>query len=310
MAQTIHYVKPGGAGPGSSWGNAFGNIQTAINAASPGDVIYIASGQYTPSATIDITKPIKLYGGFEGNENGPDERAVALLHTDNETEIIGNPARAAVYIHPATDTDEITIDGISISGAGRSAIFIGRGKHVITWCKFENNQSPSGGAIHMASGQADISNCIFNQNMASESAYYWTNYPTPGGWTLTNYSANEGGWINGTNFYSDKEKAMYFDASSRADTYLQLVYLYFVVAQSAHPNKEVPIKIYDGTSGTPGSLLGTSTLTMGQIMSDVNNHAYSLASFSPAVNLPASKKFFVSVDLTNLQWNATPKQQT
>ncbi len=138
------------------------------------------------------------------------------------------------------------------------------------------------------------------------------NLPTPAGWTGSNYytgaTVGADGWINGMNVYLDKQKAMYFDASASPNTILNNVYVAFGVAYSANPSKIVPINIYDGTSGTPGTLLGSTNLTMGQIMSDVNGGVYTEASFvNNPVTLPASKKFFVSVGLTNLQWSAGVK---
>lgn len=138
------------------------------------------------------------------------------------------------------------------------------------------------------------------------------NLPTPAGWTPSNYftgaTVGADGWINGMNVYLDKQKAMYFDASASPNTILNNVYVAFGVAYSATPSKIVPVNIYDGTSGTPGALLGTTNLTMGQIMSDVNGGFYTEASFvNNPVTLPASKKFFVSVGLTNLQWAAGVK---
>ncbi len=138
------------------------------------------------------------------------------------------------------------------------------------------------------------------------------NLPTPAGWTGSNYytgaTVGSDGWINGMNVYLDKQKAMYFDASASANTILNNVWVAFGLAYSATPGKIVPINIYDGTSGTPGALLGSTNLTMGQIMSDVNGGFYTEASFvNNPVTLPASKKFFVSVGLTNLQWTAGVK---
>lgn len=138
------------------------------------------------------------------------------------------------------------------------------------------------------------------------------NLPIPAGWTGSNYytgaSVGADGWINGMNVYLDKEKAMYFDASASANTILNNVYIAFGLAYSANQSKIVPVKVYDGTSGTPGTLLGSANLTMGQIMSDVNGGFYSEISFiNNPITLPASKKFFVSVDLTNLQWTAGVK---
>jgi hypothetical protein len=136
------------------------------------------------------------------------------------------------------------------------------------------------------------------------------NYPAPATWSLVNYGTGtvsfaSNGFVNGANTYGDKEKAMYFDASASANTMITQIYVGFGIAYSATPSKTVAIKIYDGTSGTPGTALGQGTLSMGTIMNDVNNNQYSLILFGTPVNLPASKKFFVSVDLTGLQWTST-----
>ncbi len=133
------------------------------------------------------------------------------------------------------------------------------------------------------------------------------NLPTPAGWTPVNYytgaSVGSDGWINGMNVYLDKEKAMYFDASASPYTQMVNLWVAFGLAYSANPAKIVPVKVYDGTSGTPGAQIGTANLTMGQIMSDVAGGYYTEVSFvNNPITLPASKRFFVSVDLTNLQW--------
>jgi subtilisin family serine protease len=134
------------------------------------------------------------------------------------------------------------------------------------------------------------------------------NLPAPAGWTPVNYytgaSVGQDGWINGLNTYGDKEKAMYFDASTSPYTQLVNVWVAFGLAYSSNPAKIVPMKIYDGTSGSPGAQIGsTVNATMGQIMSDVAGNYYTEYSFvNTPVTLPASKKFFVSIDLTNLNW--------
>ncbi|HYG52803.1 MAG TPA: PKD domain-containing protein, partial [Flavobacteriales bacterium] len=133
------------------------------------------------------------------------------------------------------------------------------------------------------------------------------NYPIPAGWNLVNYYTGatfaSDGWINGVNIYADRQKAAYFDASSTPYTTLNNVWIAFGLAWCNNPADIVPIKIYDGTSGSPGSLLGTTNLTMGQIMSDVSGGYYTEANFiTNPVTLPASKRFFVAVDLTNLSW--------
>lgn len=136
------------------------------------------------------------------------------------------------------------------------------------------------------------------------------NLPAPGTWTPTNYytgaTVGQDGWINGMNTYLDKEKAMYFDASSSPYTQLVNVWIAFGLAYSSNANKIVPMKIYDGSTGVPGAQIGsTVNATMGQIMQDVAGNYYTEYSFvNTPVTLPGSKKFFVSIDLTSLQWTS------
>jgi len=141
---------------------------------------------------------------------------------------------------------------------------------------------------------------------------YTANLPLPAGWTPSNYytggpAIGADGWINGVNVYLDRQKAMYFDFSSQPYTFLTQAYVAFGRAYSANPAKVVPVRIYDGTSGTPGPQLAVSNLSMGRIMSDVNAGSYSLVTFANPVTLPASKRIFVSVDLSNLQWTVGVK---
>ena len=137
--------------------------------------------------------------------------------------------------------------------------------------------------------------------------------PVPSEWNITAYyTENDGvsyGFITGVNGYGDQEKAGYYDASSTSDKYLTEVHIYFAVANSsipAHLTKVVPIHVYDGTSGEPGTLLSTINKTFSDIKADVDNRRFTVVKFPSSIALPASKKFFISIDLKNLQWNSSP----
>lgn len=146
--------------------------------------------------------------------------------------------------------------------------------------------------------------------VTADGGCYGMNYPPPGTWTGVNYytgaTLGADGWINGMTIYEDFQKAMYFDASSQPYAYLNNVFIGFGRAYSSNPNKVVPIRIYDGSGGptsAPGALLGTTNITMGQIMNDVDNSYYTEVNFiTNPITLPASKRFFVAVDMTNLDW--------
>ncbi len=134
------------------------------------------------------------------------------------------------------------------------------------------------------------------------------NLPAPPSWNPVNYytgspAVGQDGWINGVNNYNNKQKAMYFDQSSQANTILNNVYVAFGLAYTSNPAKIVPLHIYDGTTGVPTTLLGTANLPMSQIMANVVGNYFTEYSFlNNPITLPASKKFFVSVDLVNLNW--------
>ena len=64
----IIYVKESGTGDGSSWVDAFGDIQLAVNIAGEiGGMVWIAAGTYTGFG-ITVPDGVAIYGGFYGNE--------------------------------------------------------------------------------------------------------------------------------------------------------------------------------------------------------------------------------------------------
>jgi len=72
-----------GSQDGSSWGNAFLNLDAALEVATVCDKIYVAEGRYKPADTNDpnqlysfeMVNAVAVYGGFAGlGEADPDER--------------------------------------------------------------------------------------------------------------------------------------------------------------------------------------------------------------------------------------------
>ena len=67
-----------GSDDGSSWENAYNQLQDALGAASSGDEVWVASGVYTPgvfmTSTFVVTPGVALYGGFAGTETYRTQR--------------------------------------------------------------------------------------------------------------------------------------------------------------------------------------------------------------------------------------------
>ncbi len=88
----IRYVAQGGTGDGTSWSQAMGDLQAAIDASAVGDQIWVAAGTYAPTSLIKSNKPnskafilkdgVSLYGGFAGTETSLTDRAVGAKPYD------------------------------------------------------------------------------------------------------------------------------------------------------------------------------------------------------------------------------------
>ncbi len=80
---TRYYVATNGDGTtGLSWVEAFTDIQTAINASSSGDEIWVKEGVYYADGTdrsvsINLKSGVKLYGGFDASEITIQDRSMS-----------------------------------------------------------------------------------------------------------------------------------------------------------------------------------------------------------------------------------------
>ena len=104
----IYYVNRNatGANNGTSWADAFTDLQTALNNACNKTTIYVAKGTYIPTVQVDFDKSggvdarevtfqipvgVTIYGGFVGNEASIDAATLAARDfTANETILSGD----------------------------------------------------------------------------------------------------------------------------------------------------------------------------------------------------------------------------
>lgn len=201
----IHYVNHAAAGSlnGSSWTDAYNDIQSAIDAASAGDFIFVAAGTYLPihqhlgdsgrHSTFYINKSIQLYGGFSGNpgtEGGFMEHNVTthltILSGDLGIPLVDSDnAFHVLYLDHVSDTTKIdgfTIaHGNGIGGVGLEAYGAGiynngdggRSNPTISNCIIRDNraQEAGGGMANQAENGGIASpvliNCSFISNLAS-----------------------------------------------------------------------------------------------------------------------------------------------
>jgi hypothetical protein len=179
-ALSQHFVNQavvGGANDGSSWENAFSDLQSAITVAVYGDTIWVAEGIYFPTATTDrsisfiLKNGIKMYGGFAGDEISLSARDLSAHQTILSGDI-GEPGNVFdnsfhVVFGRGVDGNSV-LDGFTISDAyGSNAPFSGsqmdpkgggllllgawdlsESAPLIRNCRFEKNYSSQGGGIY------------------------------------------------------------------------------------------------------------------------------------------------------------------
>nr|WP_294860647.1 choice-of-anchor Q domain-containing protein [uncultured Fluviicola sp.] len=171
-----------GSNNGTSWTNAYTDLQNAIGASTFGDEIWIATGTYKPTTTSTrtisfvIKNGTKVYGGFNGTETLLSERNI----TTNVTVLSGGIATGA-----ATDNSyhvvsfvsvgsQTRLDGVTIT-AGYSDLNYGGGIYsldsspIVENCRLAGNYAEDGGAIyHLNSGILTLKKCIFDGNVADD----------------------------------------------------------------------------------------------------------------------------------------------
>lgn len=125
FAQQVWYVNhsAAGTGMGNTWANALPRLQYALEAAQPGDTVWVAQGTYYTSLggnrdeRFNIPAGVAVYGGFAGHETQWSQRNPALFPTILSGDIgvpndIADNAYTVVYFH--LPNEMTTLDGFTI----------------------------------------------------------------------------------------------------------------------------------------------------------------------------------------------------
>jgi predicted outer membrane repeat protein len=113
-------VSSQGENNGTSWKNAYTDLQKAIEKANPGDQIWVTKGTYYPTtendrnATFKLKENVTLYGGFNGSEDELSQRNWEL----NETILSGNIGNKSIKtdnsIHVVSTSNNAVLDGFIV----------------------------------------------------------------------------------------------------------------------------------------------------------------------------------------------------
>lgn len=172
-AQQILFVKKGAQGNGSSWSQAFGDLQQALQVAKPGTKIWVAAGVYTPSqtgnrnASFVINEGITLLGGFVGNETSEQNRNWESYPTVLSGNIgdINSAEDNSFNVVYTRNVSQVTVDGFFIchGNASNSNEKEQEGHRTSTGAAWYNEASTGTHAVQ-------IKNCTFQDNKSNYAA--------------------------------------------------------------------------------------------------------------------------------------------
>ncbi len=203
----VIYVKADavGANNGTSWANAYTDLQTAINASYLG-WIWVAKGTYYPttgtdrSATFSLKNNVAIYGGFNGTETMLSQRNVTanvtILSGDiDKNNTLDNGNSYHVVTGSGTNNTAL-LDGFTITAGNANGSFPNEdgggmfnetGSPTVTNCTFFGNNADNvgGGMLNSNNSSPTIIYCTFLGNTADRAGggMFNTDSSSP---TLTN----------------------------------------------------------------------------------------------------------------------------
>ena len=175
-----------GENNGSSWADAYVDLQDALAAAEADDEIWVATGRYIPGTTRQSTFQLKenvaLYGGFLGTESERDQRDWVTNTTVLSGDINGDDSvdfsntEENVY-HVVTGASNAILDGFTVAGGnangddpnnGGGGMFnVSTALSTIN-CTFTKNQAKFGGGMLNIESSPFLANCAFTDNSAEK----------------------------------------------------------------------------------------------------------------------------------------------
>lgn len=192
-----------GANDGTSWTDAYVDLQDALTNIVGAYEIWVAKGTYTPDATDTSSSFVlngSLFGGFDGTEVTKEDRDMSLLHTTNATILSGDLAGDDDNSPDFSDTTrddnskhvvEVTNNGVEINGvtiqggyadatSGDDRFGAGVFKSVaianiiVRNCVIKNNVAFTGAGLALTTTAQDsnmvIDACVFENNLANAAA--------------------------------------------------------------------------------------------------------------------------------------------
>ncbi len=188
---------------GTSWsGSPYPDIQSAVDAATDGDEIWVEQGTYVLTNTVAINKSLAIYGGFDGAESTREERDWTGQPTIVDGNDVLQPLAGCFHV-AGTSNATVALDGLIITRG-----YADRGGGI-----------RNGYAASNTFGDLTVANCILTNNHGATHAggifNDWGDLTVADTTFTGNYAGNKGGAI--LNYGHDMTLANCTIASNRAN---------------------------------------------------------------------------------------------
>jgi hypothetical protein len=224
-----HYVdcNAAGADDGTSWADAFTDLQSALDAAVAGDEIWVVAGTYTPSAddrsaSFLLKSGVAVYGGFAGDEkqlkNRQQDPSLTVLSGD--IGVVGDDTDNSYHVVYAEGVTDVVLDGFTVTGGRASGIdhddAIGGGMLTINSafsvsnCIFSDNAADRwGGGMYNRTSALTVSDCLFSGNRAGKDDQFYCPGRGGGMYNEASYgSTEESSVITGCTFRNNETRSL------------------------------------------------------------------------------------------------------
>ncbi|MEI7726587.1 MAG: right-handed parallel beta-helix repeat-containing protein, partial [Bacteroidota bacterium] len=161
-----------GANNGTTWTDAFTDLQSALANPCPGSQIWVAAGTYQPplNASFSMRPGVAILGGFP-NTGNPDLNQ--RNWSANPTILLGNGG-VVIFNYDNGLTHSSVLDGFTVKG-GTEYNGIGGGAYnfmvspAYLNCIFTDNAANLSGTMYIYFGSTVVTNCLFTGNSVNNS---------------------------------------------------------------------------------------------------------------------------------------------
>ncbi|MEM6770339.1 MAG: hypothetical protein AAF597_07145, partial [Bacteroidota bacterium] len=201
-AQVFVDIDAAGTGDGTSWANAYTNLNDALLEAAPGSEVWIADGTYiTPdTASFFVNKALTILGGFNGTEMSADAADpatnVVILSGDvDQNDVQGSfDSLSRVDNQPVMffqDTNDVSAFSINLSGV------------TIQDGNLEGTATANGlGGGLLTFARCTLDNVVFRANFAQFGSAIFTGFRNTDGSLFDNITVEDNYILGGNGIYN------------------------------------------------------------------------------------------------------------